>query len=192
MAEQSGIPYGAAVSRKIRTAVPQAPRHRWSSGGPAEDLAKILTLENALPLRRYCNHKGRAFHFSQTQATPADPTSLRNCSPKLTMVPKSSAAPAVAQPPRCPGATKERGSVKDTGRHTQLRRKPVSVQKRSLFLRRARKFSFLHTHRGAWFFAFSSAGPPLLQRSFTNALKPPRFLAISAHDDNLRAPKTWL
>src|SRR5712691_2248541 len=42
---------------------PNRPRHRWSSGGPAEDLAKILTLENALPPRRYCNQKGACASF---------------------------------------------------------------------------------------------------------------------------------
>src|SRR3989442_12842681 len=48
--------------RKKTATLPNRPRHRWSSG-PAEDLAKILTLENALPPRRYCNQKGACASF---------------------------------------------------------------------------------------------------------------------------------
>src|SRR5436309_10400731 len=48
---------------------PTRPRHRWSSG-PAEDLAKILTLENALPPRRYCNQKGACASFQPISAKP--------------------------------------------------------------------------------------------------------------------------
>src|SRR3989442_13461364 len=54
--------------RKKTATLPNRPRHRWSSG-PAEDLARILTLENALPPRRYCNRK-RGVRFISAKPRP--------------------------------------------------------------------------------------------------------------------------